>query len=157
MLRSCFWSREKTIAQFVVYSCWKFQLRLDLREVLLPFLYVLRYQSLALYVNLSQRPPRSGEAWVHYATERQQRLIPAWKVLAGEVTAAEVEGRLVLVGSSAQGLMDLRFSPLGGVIPGVEAHAQILEQALTDSFLYRPNWATAVEALTLVVAGLGIG
>ncbi len=100
---------------------------------------------------------RSGEAWVHYATERQQRLIPAWKVLAGEVTAAEVEGRLVLVGSSAQGLMDLRFSPLGGVIPGVEAHAQILEQALTDSFLYRPNWATAVEALTLVVAGLGIG
>ena len=100
---------------------------------------------------------RSGEAWVHYATERQQRLIPAWKVLAGEVTAADVEGRLVLVGSSAQGLMDLRFSPLGGVVPGVEAHAQILEQALTDSFLYRPNWALAVEALTLVVAGMGVG
>lgn len=100
---------------------------------------------------------RSGEAWVHYATERQQRLIPAWKLLAGEVTPADVQGRLVLVGSSAQGLMDLRFSPLGGVIPGVEAHAQILEQALTDSYLYRPGWAVAVEAITLVVAGLGIG
>jgi adenylate cyclase len=100
---------------------------------------------------------RTGEAWVHYATERQQRLIPAWKVLAGEVTPDDVAGRLVLVGSSAQGLMDLRFSPLGGVVPGVEAHAQILEQALTDSFLYRPNWAVAVEAITLVVAGMGIG
>jgi len=53
--------------------------------------------------------------------------------------------------------MDLGFSPLGGVIPGVEAHAQLLEQALTDSFLYRPSWAMAVEALTLVVGGLVVG
>lgn len=100
---------------------------------------------------------RNGEAWVHYAPLRRERIIPAWKLLSGEVAPGEIEGRLILFGSSAQGLMDLRFSPLGGVIPGVEAHAQLLEQALTDSFLYRPSWAMAVEALTLVVGGLVVG
>lgn len=100
---------------------------------------------------------RHGEAWVHYAPPNRQRIIPAWKLLAGEVPAAELQGRILLVGSSAQGLMDLRFSPLGGVIPGVEAHAQLLEQALTDDFLQRPGWALAVEAIVLAVGGLAVG
>ncbi len=83
----------------------------------------------------------AGEAWVHYSGPVKERTLSAWKILAGVVPAAELQGSLVLVGTSAQGLMDLRFSPLGGVFPGVEAHAQLLEQVLTDSYLYRPAWA----------------
>ncbi|MDI1244175.1 MAG: adenylate/guanylate cyclase domain-containing protein [Rhodoferax sp.] len=99
----------------------------------------------------------AGEAWVHYTGPVKERTIPAWKILAGEIPAAELQGKLLLVGTSAQGLMDLRFSPLGGVMPGVEAHAQMLEQVLTDSYLYRPAWANAIEALTIVVGGLAMG
>lgn len=99
----------------------------------------------------------SAEAWVHYTQREPQRTIPAWKVLAGEVDRSEIEGRVILVGSSAQGLMDLRFSPLGGVIPGVEAHAQMLEQILTDTYLYRPAWAYGAEALALVGLGVTVG
>jgi adenylate cyclase len=73
----------------------------------------------------------------------RERTIPAWKILAGEIPDAELRGKLLLVGTSAQGLMDLRFSPLGGVMPGVEAHAQLLEQVLTDSYIYRPAWPWA--------------
>jgi adenylate cyclase len=67
---------------------------------------------------------------------------------------AQFEGSIVLVGSSAQGLQDLRFSPLGGMIPGVQVHAQAIEQALTGTSLQRPFWASPAEALTLLLAGL---
>ena len=99
----------------------------------------------------------SGEVWVHYTTSAPGRTIPAWKVLEGAVPASDLQNRVLLVGSSAQGLMDLRFSPLGSVVPGVEVHAQALEQALTDGFLYRPSWARAAEALALLAGGLLAG
>jgi adenylate cyclase len=98
-----------------------------------------------------------GEVWVHYSDPVPGRYIPAWRVLAGAVPAAELEGRLVLVGTSAQGLLDLRFNSLGRILPGVEAHAQVLEQILTGHFLQRPSWARGAEALVLAVGGLGLG
>jgi len=99
----------------------------------------------------------AGEVWVHYTGPVAQRTIPAWKILTGAASADALKGSLVLVGTSAQGLMDLRFSPLGGIIPGVEAHAQMLEQVLSDSYLYRPAWAQSIETLTIVIGGLALG
>lgn len=95
-----------------------------------------------------------GEVWVHYSKPVANRYLPAWKVLAGEVTADLLAGNIVLVGSSAQGLMDLRFTPLGGIMPGVEAHAQAIEQILSGHLLVRPVWAKALEAVVLIVGGL---
>jgi len=99
----------------------------------------------------------NGEIWVHYSLPVAERYVPAWRVFAGEVPAEAIDGHLLLVGSSAQGLMDLRFSPLGRVIPGVEAHAQGLEQILTGHYLQRPGWARTVEALAMALGGLLIG
>ncbi|MEY4140004.1 MAG: hypothetical protein RLZZ371_2186 [Pseudomonadota bacterium] len=99
----------------------------------------------------------AGEAWVHYTGPVKERTIPAWKILAGEIPDDQLQGQLLLVGTSAQGLMDLRFSPLGGIMPGVEAHAQLLEQVLTDTYLYRPAWANSIEVLTIVIGGLALG
>jgi len=98
-----------------------------------------------------------GEIWVHYTGPVPDRSLPAWKVLAGEASREQLEGHIVLVGTSAQGLMDLRFSPLGTVIPGVEAHAQALEQIFTDTYLVRPSWAGAIEALAIVIGGSALG
>jgi adenylate cyclase len=100
---------------------------------------------------------RQGEVWVKYTKPVADRYLPAWKVLAKQVPAQELRDHILLVGTSAQGLMDLRFSPLGGVIPGVEVHAQLLEQVLTGESLQRPVWATAGEALAIVVFGLLVG
>lgn len=98
-----------------------------------------------------------GEAWVHYTAPQPSRYIPAWQLLAGEVPADRLKGKLLLVGSSAQGLMDLRFSALGRIIPGVEVHAQALEQMLSGKPLTRPSWASAVEILTMMVMGIAVG
>ncbi|MDO9165496.1 MAG: adenylate/guanylate cyclase domain-containing protein [Rhodoferax sp.] len=98
-----------------------------------------------------------GEVWIHYTRPVANRYIPAWRVLAGEVSTKELAGHILLIGSSAQGLMDLRFSPMGGVTPGVEMHAQMLEQVLTGDGLNRPSWAGAIEALVIVCGGLLVG
>ena len=99
----------------------------------------------------------NGEVWVHYSRHQPQRTIPAWKVLAGIVPASQLQGRILMVGTSAQGLMDTRFSPLGGVIPGVEIHAQLIEQVLGGEGLTRPSWSTGAEAVTMAVAGVLVG
>lgn len=98
----------------------------------------------------------AGELWVHYTRPVDTRYVPAWKVFEDPATRASLAGKIVLVGSSAQGLLDLRFSPFGP-LPGVEIHAQALEQILSGHFIERPGWTRSVEALTLMLAGLGIG
>ena len=98
-----------------------------------------------------------GELWLHYSAATSERSVPAWKVLAGEFPQALLDGHLVLLGSSAQGLMDLRFSPLGRIVPGVEVHAQAIEQVLSGRFLQRPSWATAAEAIAIIAGAMLIG
>lgn len=107
--------------------------------------------------NVTVPTTSQGEVWLHYSRPVAARYIPAWKVIAGEVPVEELDGNLVLVGSSAQGLMDLRVNALGQVIPGVEAHAQALEQILTTGGLQRPAWATALEAIVMVLCSLLVG
>lgn len=97
-----------------------------------------------------------GEVWVHYSLPRPQRSLPAWKVFDGSLPPGELAGNIVLIGTSAQGLMDLRFSPFG-LMAGVEAHAQLLEQILTEHYLERPGWATAAESMLLLLAGFAVG
>ncbi|MDQ5911474.1 MAG: adenylate cyclase [Pseudomonadota bacterium] len=99
----------------------------------------------------------AGEVWIHYTKPVTHRYIPAWKILAGAVLAQELAGHILLIGTSAQGLLDLRFSPMGSALPGVEVHAQLLEQLLTGGGLARPSWADAIEFLIIVCGGLITG
>lgn len=112
-----------------------------------PGLQALRIGALNLPTNAQ------GEFWLHYTAPQPQRYVPAWQVLAGAADPALFDGHIVLVGSSAQGLLDLRFNPQGRLMPGVEAHAQAIEQALTGRPLVRPGWARAAEAMAVALAG----
>lgn len=110
-------------------------------------------ESIRIGSRLAHTTP-AGEVWIHYTKPEASRYIPAWKLFAGAVPAQDLAGRILLIGTSAQGLMDLRFSPMGGVVPGVEMHAQILEQILTGTGISRPSWAATLELLIIVIGGL---
>ncbi|WP_407294598.1 CHASE2 domain-containing protein [Stutzerimonas zhaodongensis] len=97
---------------------------------------------------------RRGELWVHYREDMDEQSLSAWQLFEAARPDARLKGSIVLVGSSAQGLQDLRFSPLGGMVPGVQVHAQAIEQALFGTPLQRPYWASAIEALTLLLAAI---
>ena len=95
-----------------------------------------------------------GGLWMHYTRPVAERYIPVWKLLEGQVPPARLAGAIVLVGTSAAGLQDLRFSPLSGAMPGVEIHAQAVEQILHGDYLSRPDWAAGAEIGFMVGLGL---
>lgn len=98
-----------------------------------------------------------AELWLHYTADQAGRSIPAAQVLSGQAGAPQFKGNIVLVGTSVAGLFDLRFNPLGQLMPGVQAHALALEQMLSGQYLERPSWANAVEALALLAGALLVG
>ena len=100
---------------------------------------------------------REGELWVHYSLPVAERTIPAWRILEGKMGQGSLDGHVVLIGTSAQGLMDLRANALGDIMPGVQAHAQALEQILTGKYLQRPTWGIGIEVLVIVLGGLLVG
>ena len=95
----------------------------------------------------------NGQMWIRFTPETKQRYLPAWKVLNGEIGADELSGRILIIGTSAAGLLDLRATPLDASVPGVSLHAQAIEQILQGSFLQRPDFATPAELLFILVLG----
>ncbi|WP_421702870.1 CHASE2 domain-containing protein [Aliiroseovarius sp.] len=95
-----------------------------------------------------------GRFRVHFAGHYPQRITPAEQVLSvsdhDPALEAAVAGKIVLVGSSAQGLFDIRATPLSDHVPGVTLHAEVLEQILAGQFLARPDWARGTEVLALL-------
>jgi adenylate cyclase len=96
----------------------------------------------------------TGQIWIRYGKHDPQRFISAADILSGEFNPARVAGRIVLIGASAQGLRDVRATPVERYMPGTEIHAQLLETILESSYLRRPSSALHIE-LT-VVGGVGI-
>ncbi len=90
-----------------------------------------------------------GRAWVNFGPPGGSRYVSARAVLDGTVGRARLEGRFVLVGTSAVGLKDVKPTPVSSAMPGVEVHAQLLETILANGYLHRPSYAVAVE-LTLL-------
>ena len=95
----------------------------------------------------------TGAIYLKFRHFNQADYIPAWKVLAGKISKEEIEGRIVIVGTSAPGLLDLRATPLDAAVPGVDIQAQVIEQLLTGRFLTRPDYALALEQFVVLVLG----
>ena len=99
---------------------------------------------------------RNGQFWVHFNHHDPDRYVSAKDVLQGNVPPDRLAGKLVLIGTSAIGLLDLKTTPLDAAIPGVEVHAQILESVLSKSSLVNPNYAIGAELAIAVLFGLAI-
>ena len=96
----------------------------------------------------------NSQLWVHFAAQDPSIYISASDVLDGKVPLDKVSGKLVLVGTSAVGLNDIKTTPVSPAMPGVEVHAQVLETALTGAVLSQPNWGLAVELIAALLLGL---
>src|SRR5262249_43546194 len=96
----------------------------------------------------------AGGVFVKFRHYNKAEYIPAWKVLAGEVSKDDIEGRIILVGTSAPGLLDLRATPVDAAGPGIDVPAQVLQHFLTRTFLERPDYAIAVEEFVILALGI---
>ncbi len=96
----------------------------------------------------------NGQLWIHFAPHDLARYVSAVDVLEGKVPADRVSRRLVLIGTSAVGLLDAKTTPLDPIMPGVEVHAQVLESVLARSVLSAPNYAVGAELLAAILLGV---
>jgi adenylate cyclase len=99
---------------------------------------------------------RNGQFWVHFNKSNPARYVSAKDVLQGRIPPDRLRGRLVLIGTSAIGLLDIKTTPVEAAMPGVEVHAQILESVLTKTLLTHPNYAIGAELIVAVLFGLAI-
>lgn len=77
-------------------------------------------------------------------------------VLNEKIPVGALKGKIVLVGTTAPGLLDLRATPVDPVYPGVEIHANLITGILDGNIKQRPPYVVGAEFLLLFVAGLGI-
>ena len=100
----------------------------------------------------------AGELWMYYTAPHPERVVPAWKILTGQLSSAAMErdfaGRIVLIGTGAAGLRDLVATPVQDRELGVMVHAQAIEQIVLGKFLVRPDWAPGLERSLLLALGL---
>jgi len=82
------------------------------------------------------------------------RYIPLADVLKDRVDPALLKGKIVLVGTTAHGLQDLRSTPVDSVFPGVEIHANLIAGMLGRTIKSRPAFAADMELVMLVVGGV---
>jgi len=80
--------------------------------------------------------------------------VSATDVINGRVKPETMDGAIVLVGTTASGLMDLRATPVSPVYAGVEIHANMIAGILDHTINTTPPYAMAAELLILLVAGL---
>ncbi|NRB03229.1 MAG: adenylate/guanylate cyclase domain-containing protein [Rhodobacteraceae bacterium] len=95
-----------------------------------------------------------GTVWNNFSPHDPNRYVSAADLLSGRIAPNRLAGHLVLVGTSAIGLEDFRATPLGLPMAGVEIHAQVLENILSQSMLFRPNWAIGMELVW--IAGMSL-
>lgn len=98
-----------------------------------------------------------GRLWVYYSGKPSIAVIPAYRLAAiatGDDLRSMIEGRIVMIGTSAIGLRDLVATPLASGVPGVMVHAEIVDQIFGGSFLSRPDWAVGAEIAAAVLLTL---
>jgi adenylate cyclase len=97
-----------------------------------------------------------GEFQVYFADSNPAWYIPAYKILDESYPAEKIKDKIILIGTSAVGLRDIRSTPLDTYVSGVEVHLNIIDQILQGQFLTRSIEAAGMEALGIFTVGLFI-
>jgi len=103
-----------------------------------------------------------GRLWVYYAEPDRfntpdnsgRMYVSAADIVQGRVGPERLGGRLALVGTSATGLLDIRATPIEPRLPGVEVHANILENILQQDFIRYPFTMVLWEMIAVFAAGV---
>lgn len=80
--------------------------------------------------------------------------VSATDVLKNKVRLTTLKNKIVLVGTTAAGLLDLRATPVQGAYPGVEIHANLISGILDNKIKARPAYTLGAEFALILLAGL---
>ncbi len=83
------------------------------------------------------------------------RYVSFYDVKEGRLPKGFFEGKFVFIGTSAKGLADLKAVPLSSVFPGVELHATVMYDILTDNYLRNVNPILFLALLIIITLLFG--
>jgi adenylate cyclase len=98
-----------------------------------------------------------GGVLVPYRTFGAYRYVSATDVINGTAPASELEGRIVLIGTTAPGLADIRVTPMSEVFPGVEIHASLISGILDQNLKWKPRQVAGLNVAAIVLLGVLLG
>jgi len=80
-------------------------------------------------------------------------------IIRGNIPKGTFNGKIVMVGATAIAIYDLRSTPLSssGEYPGLEIHATVINNIITNNFLKKPKWTTIFDVLAILIIGLFTG
>ncbi|HSN20917.1 MAG TPA: adenylate/guanylate cyclase domain-containing protein [Usitatibacter sp.] len=82
------------------------------------------------------------------------RYVSATDVIRGKLEPNELADKAVIVGTSSQGLLDIRQTPVDEDFPGVEVHANMVSGILDQTVKHRPIEAQTISVLLLLLTGI---
>ncbi len=102
---------------------------------------------------------RNGQIWMKFGKHDRTLYISAKDVLfakgdEAKALKARLAGKLAFLGTSAIGLLDIKATPLDAAIPGVEVHAQLLQNIMDKNYLARPPWSLGAELVAMILIGV---
>ena len=84
------------------------------------------------------------------------RYISIADVLHDRVETSQLKDKIVLVGTTAPGLLDMRATPVAEVYPGVEIHANMIAGILDQNLKERPAYMIGAEVVWLLLIGIAL-
>jgi serine phosphatase RsbU (regulator of sigma subunit)/CHASE2 domain-containing sensor protein len=95
----------------------------------------------------------AGRAYPYFAGPQSVPTISAADLFSGSVAPESLAGRIVLLGVTGLGLVDVKETPVG-LMQGIEVQAELLRSILAGELLRRPAVAPRLESAAIVLATL---
>ncbi len=74
-------------------------------------------------------------------------------ILNKKVPPEEIQGRVLIVGTSAAGLLDIRATPFDSMYPGAEVHTTVIDAILSNRFIESPSWIPGAQVTSILLIG----
>ena len=89
---------------------------------------------------------------INYKKFGKDKYISAVDILNDKISKNIIKDKIILIGSSAQGLFDFVKIPSGKVIPGVETHAHAIENIINNDFIIKNLKTDIIEIIILLIS-----
>ncbi len=97
---------------------------------------------------------RRGNLLVNYRGRRRAfPHVSAASILDGTADPAALKGKIVILGTTAAGLHEIRTTPLEAAQPGAEIHATVIDDLLAGDPIAQPTWARGLQITLVLVPG----
>ena len=93
----------------------------------------------------------NGVINIKYKDFKKENYISAIDIINNNFDKKRIENKIILIGSSAQGLFDIVKISNGKVVPGVEVHAHIIDNILTNDSIKKNLFTNSIENILLII------